>query len=212
MKDTFLQAIREEYPNEQVTRLVFADWCLENWSELEEKLRKYIPPSNELRIKSVFEDGIDCGYLSGHGDGSIEGFGRGDFAGSGSGDGYGFQGANGYLNGYGDGSGYLYGNGDGHGAGGVEDIYTSSELKMPKLHQNQLLFLPFGFVFCGYVEEQIEPYVFKIINASFVLRYNAFWHEVANNSNRSDIRFLKFGTITIGPQIFTSMDWEGDLP
>ena len=49
MKNAFLNAIRDEYPNELVTRLVFADWCMENKSELEEKLRTHFPIIDGLK-------------------------------------------------------------------------------------------------------------------------------------------------------------------
>ena len=194
MKEIFLQSIRDEYPNEQVTRLVFADWCMENEPELEEKLRKHFPPIDRLRIykKCEFGDGnkfgvaydVYCmenfGFGLGYGDGEGDGFGKG----------YGSDASEGYCCGF---------------------DYVEFELKMPKLNQNQLLFLPFGCVFCGYVSEQIDTYIFKITSAFMIVDHHSSWHEIANNTNRN-IQTRKFGTITIGPQIFTSMDWEGDLP
>ena len=192
MKNNFLQAIRNEYPNEEVTRLVFADWCLENEPNLENKLRINIP----------IIDGLDIhpNYGFGHG------------LGNGSGYGYGFGG-----NGYGTGAGAGYGNGEGNGYGdgpadGNGDEYNNPKLNMPKLHTNQLIFLPFSFVFCGFVHEHIQPYQFKLTNASLILYHRSSWNEIANNTNRHFHRIIKFDTITIGPQIFHSIDWEGKLP
>ena len=71
MKDAFLNAIRNEYPNEQVTRLVFADWCLENLPELENKLRTHFPIIDKLNINPYI------GYLSGFGYGNRYGHGHG---------------------------------------------------------------------------------------------------------------------------------------
>ena len=189
MKDAFLKSIRDEYPNEQVTRLVFADWCLENESSLENKLRTHLPIIDGL-------NNIHPNHGSGYGFGS--GFGNG----------------NGLGNGYGCGlgSGYRVGYGIGHGVGhGYEYKYQNLTLNMPKLHKNQLIFLPFSFAFCGYVQEHMQPYQFKLTNASIMLYHYSSWYEVANNTNRN-ISTRKFGTITIGPQFFHSIDWEGDLP
>ena len=83
---------------------------------------------------------------------------------------------------------------------------------MPKLHTNQLVFLKNEFVFCGFISEHLAPYQFKITNASFILSHESSWNEVANNTNRNNIRIKKFDTITIGPQFFHSIDWEGNLP
>ena len=185
MKDAFLQSIREEYPNEQVTRLVFTDWCIENESNLENKLRKHLPIIDGLNINP---------YL-----------------------GHPYEYGSGYRIGYE--SEYQYGYnyygirpGSGSGFGLVATgKYQNPKLNMPKLHTNQLIFLTFGFVFCGFVHEHIQPYQFKITNASIILSHNSSWHEVTNNTNRN-IQIRKFGTITIGPQFFHSIDWIGDLP
>ena len=177
MKDTFLQSIREEYPNELVTRLVFADWCMENEPNLENKLRIHFPIIDGLNINPYH------GYLYGYGYGY----------GSGNGDGFG--------------PGY----GSGFGPGLEPRRYQNITLNMPKLHTNQLVFLPYSFVCCGYIQENIQPYQFKITNASIIIYHNSSWHAIANNMNRN-IRIEKIGTITIGPQIFHSIDWEGDLP
>ena len=192
MKDTFFQSIREEYPNEQVTRLVFADWCIENEPELEEKLRTNLPIIDKLNIYPNHSYGY--GHGDGNGDGNGDGYGCGDGYGNGGGLGYG----------YGNGDGFGYGDGYGYN-------YQNLKLNMPKLHTNQLIFLPFNFTFCGYIQEHIQPYQFKIINASIILSHHSSWHEVANNINRN-IQTSKFGTITIGPQFFHSIDWIGDLP
>ena len=187
MKDAFLQAIRDEYPNEEVTRLVFADWCIENEPELEEKLRKHIPIIDEFNNK------INIVYGSGHR------YGYGDRYGDGGGDRYWYE----------------YGYGYGHSEHvDVEEIgipYRNSKLDMPKLHTNQLIFLSYNIAFCGYVQEHLEPYQFKITNASRIGHHDSSWHEIANNINRK-IQIRKFGTITIGPQIFHSIDWVGNLP
>ena len=196
MKDTFLQSIREEYPNEEVTRLVFADWCLENESNLENKLRKHIPIIDGLNIHPYHGSG------SGFGLGYGNGYGYGD-------NGYGTGAGSGYGTGQGNGHGYGYGSGVGHGGSGYN--YQNPKLNMPKLHTNQLILLPFGFVFCGFVHEHIQPYQFKITNASLILFHHSSWHDVANNTNRN-IQIRKFNTITIGPQFFHSIDWEGKLP
>ena len=180
MKDAFLNAIRNEYPNEQFTRLVFADWCLENLPELENKLRTHISIIDEFKLNP---NGFGYGF--------------------GNGFGYGGNG-NGYN--YGIGSGYGLGYGNGYGL-----KYQNPKINMPKLHTNQLVFLPFGFVCCGFIQEHIQPYQFKITNASLILSHSSSWHDVANNTNRN-IQTRKFGTITIGPQFFHSMDWEGGLP
>ena len=182
MKDAFLNAIRDEYPNELVTRLVFADWCIENEPNLENKLRKHFPIIDKLNIypNHSYGYGHRYGYGSGYG--------------------------------YGHGYGYNYGIGSGSGFGLVATgNYQIPKINMPKIHTNQLIFLTFGFVFCGFVHEHIQPYQFKIANASIILYHNSSWNEVANNTNRN-ISTRKFGKITIGPQIFTSMDWIGDLP
>ena len=191
---TFLQAIREECPNEQVTRLVFADWCLENLPELESKLRIHIPPIDRLNIHP------NCGhrrlYLYGNG------------AGYGYGVGYGY--GNGIVYGYESGDDYGIGLPDGYGHGyGTQ--YQNSKLNMPKLHTNQLIFLTHNFVFCGFVQEHLEPYQFKLTNASLILSHDSSWHKVANNTDRK-IQTRKYDTITIGPQFFHSIDWIGDLP
>ena len=183
MKDAFLNAIRNEYPNEQFTRLVFADWCLENLPELENKLRKHIPIIDKLNINLNHGNGDQFGYGNGYGNG------RG----------------NGYA------YGYRYGSGDGLGYGYGVGNYQNPKLNMPKLYKNQLIFLPYNFVFCGYIQEHIQPYQFKITNASLIVSHHSSWNEVANNTNRN-IQTRKYNTITIGPQIFHSMDWIGNLP
>ena len=181
MKKAFLQSIRDEYPNEAVTRLVFADWCAENEPSLENKLRIHFPIIDKLNI-----------YSNNHGHGYRNGSGY-EY------DGYG----SGYGVGLGLGLGYGYGVGPGFGLGSGQGIpYQNPTLNMPKLHANQLIFLPYRFAFCGYISEHIQPYQFKITNASMIIiPHHSSWHEVANNTNRN-INTRKFGTITIGPQIF----------
>ena len=186
MKNTFLNVIRDEYPNEEVTRLVFADWCLENEPNLESKLRKH-PIIDGLYIHPNYEYGYGHGY--GYGSGHGHGYGYGyEF---GSGHGHGFVGS---------------GSGSGHGY-----KYQNFILNMPKLHKNQLILLPYSLVICGFIQEHIQPYQFKLTNASIIISHNLSWHEVANNTNRN-INTRKLNTITIGPQIFHSIDWEGNLP
>ena len=183
MKNNFLQAIRNEYTNEEVTRLVFADWCLENQPNLENKLRKHLPPNDNLHINPNYGSGsgqLGSGYLFGYGLG----------------------------NGCGDGLGYLNGTGYGYG---TNYLYQNPKPNMPKLHTNQLIFLTFGFVICGFIQEHIQPYQFKITNASLILFHYSSWHDVANNTNRN-IQTRKYNTITIGPQFFHSIDWIGNLP
>ena len=189
MKDAFLQSIRDEYPNELVTRLVFADWCLENLPELENKLRIHVPIIDGLDIYPNHGCPFEYGQRRVR-------YGRG----------------NGYAYGYGIGRGIGFGYGLGFGDGFKASVkYRNPKINMPKLHTNQLLFLTFGFVFCGFIQEHIQPYQFKVTNASIILAHDSSWNEVANNTNRN-INTRKFDTITIGPQIFTSMDWIGDLP
>ena len=69
MKDAFLQSIRDEYPNELVTRLVFADWCLENESSLENKLRTHLPIIDGLNNSFIPITDMDMGYEFGYGNG-----------------------------------------------------------------------------------------------------------------------------------------------
>ena len=160
MKKAFLNSIRDEYPNEEVTRLVFADWCIENEPELEEKLRKHLPIIDGLDIyrneaggrRSWFSYGV--GYGIGYGSGSGSGSGSGYRSGLGSGFGYGA----GYRSGSGSRDISRVGRGSGFGF-----KYQNPKLNMPKLHTNQLIFLTYNnFVFCGYVQEHLEPYKFKI--------------------------------------------------
>ena len=199
MQNGFLKAIREEYPNEEVTKLVFADWCLENEPELEEKLRCHIPPCDDFKpYTGIYWNsggGLECGYGLGYG--------------------------------------YCFGNGRYHftvnesvvrvrlsdfnlsaGYPPKIDKFTYYNLRMPKLYTNQMVFLPFGFVFCGYVVDQVEPYMFKLVNASLIFKnFDTSWSDLANNKIlREVVIFKKFGKITIGPQFCTSMDWKGDLP
>ena len=196
MQEIFFNAIREEYPNEEVTRLVFADWCADNAPELEEKLRKHIPIVDGLIIHPYFGDGNRYKYSSEirHGCGGLFGYGH-------------------YLYGYG--NGYSDGKNNGYG-NGYRDRYNNLALNMPKLHTNQLVFLPFGFVFCGYVAEQMGPYVFKLKNAKMIFdNCGICWKDLANGKGRSNylvISTMNFGTITIGPQMLHSLDWAGDLP
>ena len=197
MKDAFLQSIRDEYPNEEVTRLVFADWCLENESNLENKLRTNLPPIDNLHINPSYGYQYGPGYGNGYG----SGFGLGYGSGSGYGNG---------CNGSGDGSVYGLGYGNGLGSGTGYNC-QNPKLNMPKLHTNQLIFLSHNFIFCGFIQEHIQTYQFKITNASLILSHESSWHEVTNNTNRN-IQIRKFGTITIGPQFFHSIDWIGDLP
>ena len=202
MKDTFLQAIREEYPNEQVTRLVFADWCLENLPELEEKLRIHIPPIDELSPNYVYDDEDGDGHRHRRGNG--HGYEYGHAYGYGLGNGYGYGIGHGFGLGNGHGFGYSFGYGFGYN-------YQNLKLNMPKLHTNQLILLPFGFAFFGYVEEQIEPYVFRVVNASIILDKDVSWQDLAQGLGR-DFSYRHVGSITIGPQIFHSMDWTGEVP
>ena len=195
MKESFFQSIRDEYPNEEVTRLVFADWCLENLPELENKLRTHFPIIDNLNIHPNHGSGNGYRYGHGHGHGSGYGYGYG------YGNGHGYAGGTGreYVDGYG------YGNGNGSN-------YQNLKFNMPKLHTNQLIFLSYNFVFCGFVQEHLEPYQLKITKASLIIaNHYSSWNEVANNTNRN-ISIRTFGTITIGPQLFHSIDWIGDLP
>ena len=208
MKDTFLQAIRDEYPNENITRLVFADWCLENEPNLESKLRRHFPFASDLQFPINYGNGdLNTGSGDGmaYGIGDEEGMGHGEF-----GDGFGDESGDGKWH------GFKFGNNDGFGFGdgsGYEFRHKHLLPKMPKLFTNQLVFLPHGFVFCGFIQEHIQPYQFKITNAKLITYAgNNSWENIANNVNRKKVVFLNYDTITIGPQFFHSIDWEGNLP
>ena len=182
MKNTFLNAIRNEYPNENITRLVFADWCLENQPNLENKLRKHIPIIDGLNYENLtYYNEFVMG-----GDGFGYGYGHGIF-----GSGYGNGQNNGEINtNYGP---FRIMN----GIGSVIN-YQNPKLNMPKLYSNQMIILPHNFIVCGFVQEHIQPYQFKLTNASVILSTN--------------LKTRKLNTITIGPQFFHSIDWIGNLP
>jgi len=84
---------------------------------------------------------------------------------------------------------------------------------MPVTGKNQLIVLPYGWVICGFVAEQIGLFQFRVENASVICRTGGTpWDELADGKGREQAVFRKWGTVTIGPNFALSRDWLGELP
>ena len=85
---------------------------------------------------------------------------------------------------------------------------------MPVVGMNMLIFLPFGFVICGYVKEQIAERHFLVTNASLICRTNgAPWDELASGrGDRTKPTYRPWNHVYIGPEFVASLPWLGDLP
>ena len=84
---------------------------------------------------------------------------------------------------------------------------------MPEIGFNQIIFLPYGFVFCGYVAQEVSPYVFELQNAHMICNTGGTaWDDLARGEGRDEATFRNHDTIRIGPQFIFSRRWEGDLP
>jgi hypothetical protein len=84
---------------------------------------------------------------------------------------------------------------------------------MPVVGLNMLIILPHGWVIVGFVAEQTAPFQFKIENTSVIAETNGTeWAALADGAGRGSARFLKYGTVHIGPQYVFSKEWSGNLP
>ena len=84
---------------------------------------------------------------------------------------------------------------------------------MPEVGKNQLIVLAHGWVICGFVEEQLGPFQFKVTNSSVICRTGGVpWDELADGKRRDSATYRSWCTVTIGPQFVLSREWKGKLP
>lgn len=84
---------------------------------------------------------------------------------------------------------------------------------MPIVGKNQLIVLPYGWVICGYVAEQLGLFHYRVENASVIVSTGGTrWDLLADGEGRPGATFRKWGEVTIGPNFALSRAWKGKLP
>jgi hypothetical protein len=84
---------------------------------------------------------------------------------------------------------------------------------VPRVGLKQLIVLPYGWVICGFVKEQIGLFQFLVEDASVICRTGGTpWDALADGEGREGATFRYWGTVTIGPNFALSREWKGELP
>ncbi len=84
---------------------------------------------------------------------------------------------------------------------------------MPIVGKNMLIVLPFGWVVCAYVAEEISPRHFRLSNTTVICKTGGVpWDDLARGIGRDKTSLRKWGEVYIGPEFVLSTPWEGELP